>query len=810
MGGGSSRPAETVREIYIRNTVLPYFTNAKFTGSIEICENVCVRKERRGWWMFSVEVCVQNERRCKSVPGSNIDLTTKYFQESWTLLNTPPVHGYEANQMTALRNKLIERLEEMCQAKSFRVNSVTKAMVEKIIDNYFEVARSKFKLDSDYNTQFNACRYYINTIISLPGVASDKKFIGMIAGLNKSAMYHVLPSARGSQASGSLNLYNLHYNFLLGKIITQFRNGNVLPGNFWINTPADTRILFNMCVKIIEDKSLNKYGDGEDIDGIQRENFTDEDIRGYNIFEDLETFKSACKYFMFLYRKKICTKYMQGKNPPTPDNNTYRNCKIAGIEAKNKPPEEVARLKKKEDSDNEGESTDITDENRDRIERQKNKEKFTNHKVVEHFTKDEVKEHFTKDEVKEHFKENNIFKQVEGNLKLVLGYVLVLVIIGILIVLTPSIFNTVYGIIEKFLIPTIVYILSIFAQIFTIIGKTLLMTGEGLVFFVVGIIGSIIGTLKITLGLTFDFLKDIVISIGSALGLTTNIVSNVAANTVSNVGNTAGVTGSLVTNLAYNSAGVVKDTIGIGSKVAVDAAIATTNVLGIGSKVAVDTLIGTTNVLGIVSKVAADAIIGTTNVIGIGSKVSAYAIIGTTNAALGSTNVLGIGSKIATDGVIATTNVVGNTLGVTGNVAYNTLGQSVVTTGSTISLLGKTIYDVTTGIGSGVISTGSILSTMTYDMIFKTLQYFIDQISNIYTISKESGFSIIQIFSGIVALIFKIIYDAGYGTGLLIHDLISALLIMLVKGPVALLGMISKNVFDNSKKIFMTINNIEE
>ena len=793
MGGGSSRPAETVREIYIRNTVLPYFTNAKFTGSIQICEDVCVRKERRGWWMFSQEVCVQNERRCKTVPGSNIDLTTKYFQESWTLLNTPPVHGYEADQMTALRNKLIERLEEMCQAKSFRVNSVTKAMTEKIIDNYFEVARSKFKLDSDYNTQFNACRYYINTIISLSGVPSDKKFIGMIAGLNKSAMYHVLPSASGSQASGSLNLYNLHYNFLLGKIITQFKNGNVLPGNFWINTPADTRILFNMCVKIIEDKSLNKYGDGDDIEGIQRENFTDEDIRGYNIFEDLETFKSACKYFMFLYRKKICTKYMQGKNPPTPDNNTYRNCKIAGIEAKNKPKEELDRLKKKEESDKDGESTDITDENRDRIEREKNKEKFTNDKTVENFTKDQVKEHFTKDQVKEHFKENNIFKQVEGNLKLVLGYVLVLVIIGMLIVLAPSIFNTVYGIIEKFLIPTIVYILSIFAQIFTIIGKTLLMTGEGLVFFVVGIIGSIIGTLRITIGLTFDFLKDIVISIGSALGLTTNIVSNVAANTVSNVGNTAGVTGSLVTNLAFNSAGVVKDTLGIGSKMATDAVVATTNVIGIGSKVTADALIGTTNVLGIGSKVAADTLIGTTNVLGTGS-----------------TNVLGIGSKLATDAVIGTTNVVGSTLGVTGNVAYNTLGQSVVTTGSTISLLGKTIYDVTAGIGSGVISTGSLLSVMTYDMILKTLQYFIDQISNIYTISKDSGFSIIQIFSGIIGLIFKIIHDAGYGTGLLIYDLISALLIMLVKGPAALLGMISKNVFDNSKKIFMTINNIEE
>jgi len=634
MGGGSSRPAETLREIYIRNIVIPHFTYSKFNGTIEKCDDICVKYQKFGWGIFSRDICVQYEKQCRNIPGSSIDLTTKYLEECLVLLNTPQVNSYEANEMIALNNLLIKKLEEMILYNSFRLTDKTKEMVQKIVDYYFEIAKILLNYDNNIVTQYNASNFYMNTILKLPGKSIDIKFLTIIIGCSDSAIYHSTPTANGDSANASLNLFNLYFEYLMNNIVKQLKTSHIVLPEFSPIGPENMRVLFNICTKIIDAKQLNKYADGEDIEGLDIESISDEDIKRYNIFENLEMFKLSCKYLLFLYRKKICTNYMTVTNHPNTDYNTYRNCKIIGVEAKNKPPEEIARIKDKEEEKNEKDPK-----------------------------KTKTKDNFT--QIFEHFDENGIFKQVEKNLKLVLGYVIVLIIMGILIALAPSIFNTVYGIIEKFLIPAFIYILGLLTDVFTIIAKSFILAVEGLFFFVSSIIGSILGLISITTGLTIDFIKDTVTLLAKTLGLTTHIVSDVSGETV-----------------------------------------------------------------------------------------------------MGAT--------------------------------------------STLTLFGRVVYDIIVGSSLVVFNFSSLLFKMSYEILEKTFLYFIDQFSNIFVMSKDTSFTIVELFSKLIGLVFKIIYDAGYGTGLLIYDLFTSSSNMAIISPISLLGMISKNVFENSRKIFMTINNIEE
>jgi hypothetical protein len=219
----------------------------------------------------------------------------------------------------------------------------------------------------------------------------------------------------------------------------------------------------NTLVKIIEDQEINKYADGTPIPSITIDQYTDEILASNNIFENVDTLKSACKLFLFLYRKKNCTKYIEKNNKMVPDFMTYRKCKIAGFQAINKP-QEV-------------------------LDAEINKEGFKQDKKIENMT------------------DGGIFGAVFKNIKLVFGYILVLVIIGVLLAISPAIYNFIINIIFNYLIPLITYILSLIGQVFVIIGKIALMGVEGLVFLISSIVSPIYNIFEITINMLADLIK---------------------------------------------------------------------------------------------------------------------------------------------------------------------------------------------------------------------------------------------------------------------------------------------------------------
>lgn len=396
----------------------------------------------------------------------------------------------------------------------------------------------------------------------------------------------------------------------------------------------------NLCVKIIDDKELNKYNDGRTISGITKTNYDDPEIIAANLFESLETFKSCCKLFLFLYRKKNCSKYIEMNNKLVPPYDIFRKCKITGFEPINKPKEELERIENKKDSSSAGESTEVSDLNRRRLREAENKEQEKQDKLEsdaaskgEKFTTD--KEHFNDMEPK-----YGIFNEIYQNIKLILGYVMVIIIIGLLISVAPSVWATTYDIIAQFLVPAIVYILTIITQLVTIVAKSFFMAAEGTVFFIIGILSTIFSILQISTGLSLDLFKNILISLAQSLGITTTLTS--------------------------------------------------TGVIGV-----------TSTVFGVLGKI-------------------------------------------------------------------------------------------------------------TYDMFEKSIYYLMDQFMNIFKVSEGSTFSLIAIFINFFSLIFKIIYDTGYAISVLFYDIIMLSVTVVSKAPGMFLGYTSKTIFDNSKKIYMNINNIDE
>ena len=379
--------------------------------------------------------------------------------------------------------------------------------------------------------QYNTINYYNQTKLSSDSPI-DKKYIGMISSVlnymliflpitmnveDENNDYTRILQSRNQAAIFSLQYYNLVYNFLKSKILAQFKITGLMND---LKTDDDFIFFLNFCVKVVEDKDLDKYNDGTEIKGINMEGtYTDEELKTHNIFEDLDSFKNTCKIFLYLHRKKNCSRYIMPNNKLNIKYNNYRKCKISGFEPIKKPKEEINRLERQKEDKEAGESSDITDENR----AVKQKEGFFNNfnKLIENYDNSE----------------NNIFKQVGKNLKLVFGYVLVLIIIGILIIISPTIFNITHTIISNYLVPAIVYILGVLAQMFTIVGKTLLMSGEGLFFFVVGLITPIFNILKIVVGMSADLLKDIFLSFMNIIGLSTStLASKTGESTISLLG----------------------------------------------------------------------------------------------------------------------------------------------------------------------------------------------------------------------------------------------------------------------------------
>jgi len=578
-----------------------------------------------------------------NMSNANINKTTNYLVATYNMLSSPPEHIFEAVSILQWKIKLIQILPKLVELKAFTYTPITKQLLEKMVDIYIEGARTSRNLETDYNTQFDVVKYYNDVMLSA-GNPINKKYISMISGLASSMIYHTLPGAKGPQLIGSFKLYTITYEFLLRKIVSQFEKDGLISGGANETNFSNFLFFLNMCVRVIDDKKLNAYNDDSKIVGISKESYDDAEIKNFGLFDDLDSLKSACKLFLFLYRKKNCSKYIEMNNKLVPDYNTYRKCKVTGFEAVNKPPEEVARLKEKAESSDE--------------------------KVKELFTQPKI-EKFA------------LLKEVETNIKLVGGYVLILIIIGVLLAVFPSVITNVYN----FVVPIIIYILTIFAELIAVVGKCFFLAGEGLVFFVISILSSILGMISITTGVTVEFFKDILVGLASALGITTTVAVNTTGEAAVNVGNTMGIFGKTLYNVAEGS-----------------------------------TLSGV------------------------------------------------------------------NTLGLLGITSSNVIGN----------------------VGQAVLSTVSLVGTISYNMFTGSILYLIDQITNIFKVSAGSGVSFVDIFINICSLIFKILMNTTYSTLVLVYDVVLVACQGILTGSETILDVLSKNIFNNSQKIYMTINNIDE
>ena len=368
--------------------------------------------------------------------------------------------------------------------------------------------KRKEGFDTNFRIQYDTIKYY-NDVVIKSGNLIDKKYIGMVSSLNKSITYHMTPPSNPNQDSmrWSEELYKYIYDFLIEKVKAQFQiHGVVQPGEL----TGDKMLMFmNACVKVIEDKDLDKYNDDTEITGVGIVTYDDEQLKNNRIFDDLESLKGACKLILFCYRKKNCMKYMDPKNKTVPDYTTFRQCKISGVEPLVKPQEELDRIQANKDKSSEPFTVESP-----------NVEKFVNRET------------------------KNIFGEVEKNLKLVFGYVLVLCIIGVIIYISPSLFTFFYNIIS--------FILVQLAQYVGIVGTLFVSSIEGLVTGVVQLLTFIASAFGIVFGISQSVITDMLTGIVSTIGLMFQISSNVIADIIASITSTIGIMSQVSNNVVFD------------------------------------------------------------------------------------------------------------------------------------------------------------------------------------------------------------------------------------------------------------------
>jgi len=334
--------------------------------------------------------------------------------------------------------------------------------IDKLVDFYITRQGKENDLENNYNTQADTIQYYQNT--KLVASPIDKKYITLIGGLARSISYQfgeidkrtgTRSNPSGLNLNGSIRLYSIIYYFLLNAIGKQFRDTKlikILPQDMSPNS-SDFKFFLNMCVKVVEDKQLNLYGDGTEIPGIREDGYTDNELRQNRIFEDLESLKGCCRFLLFLIRKKNCTTYIMQNTKNVADEDTYRICKIAGAEPLIKP------------------QSIIDEEN-------KKKEGFTN--SISGLENISNSESLQDSPVIEHMEDVPIFTKIGNNLRLILGWLLIVIIIGILLYISPAVFNVIYNLFANFLVPFLLMALSFIGDTLMIMTKLISTSLEGL------------------------------------------------------------------------------------------------------------------------------------------------------------------------------------------------------------------------------------------------------------------------------------------------------------------------------------------
>jgi len=492
-GGGSKEPDRTANENNA-DDIMNYLNTLK--NIVAVCAVECVGVNSAG-------VCIRYENICKK-PNTK-DPTTKKLLMAWNIFSAVPGFEREANKINQLKDYLEKWLPEAVSNHLFENdNETVKMLIQKLVERMIE-RKKKEGFDKNIRIQYDTISYY-NDVVIKSGNLIDKKYIGMVSSLNKSLIYHITPPANIDSESmrWSEALYNYINGYLIEKVKAQFQiHGVVQPGDL----SGDKMLMFmNACVKVIEDKDLDKYNDDTQITGVSIVTYDDEQLKNNRIFDDLESLKGACKLILFCYRKKNCMKYMDPKNKTVPDYTTFRQCKISGVEPLIKPQEELDRIQANKDKSSEPFTVESP-----------NVEKFVNRET------------------------KNIFGEVEKNLKLVFGYVLVLFIIGILLYISPSIATFLYNVISVILVQI--------AQYAAIVGPLFVSSIEGIVNGVIQVILFIVSVFGVVFSVSTNVITDLLTNVINTLGLIFNISSNVVSDIIANITGTAGMTSQVSNNV---------------------------------------------------------------------------------------------------------------------------------------------------------------------------------------------------------------------------------------------------------------------
>jgi len=492
-GGGSKEPDRTANENNA-DDIMNYLNTLK--NIVAVCAVECVGVNSAG-------VCIRYENICKK-PNTK-DPTTKKLLMAWNIFSAVPGFEREANKINQLKDYLEKWLPEAVSNHLFENdNETVKMLIQKLVERMIE-RKKKEGFDKNIRIQYDTISYY-NDVVIKSGNLIDKKYIGMVSSLNKSLIYHISPPANIDSESmrWSEALYNYINGYLIEKVKAQFQiHGVVQPGDL----SGDKMLMFmNACVKVIEDKDLDKYNDDTQITGVSIVTYDDEQLKNNRIFDDLESLKGACKLILFCYRKKNCMKYMDPKNKTVPDYTTFRQCKISGVEPLIKPQEELDRIQANKDKSSEPFTVESP-----------NVEKFVNRET------------------------KNIFGEVEKNLKLVFGYVLVLFIIGILLYISPSIATFLYNVISVILVQI--------AQYAAIVGPLFVSSIEGIVNGVIQVILFIVSVFGVVFSVSTNVITDLLTNVINTLGLIFNISSNVVSDIIANITGTAGMTSQVSNNV---------------------------------------------------------------------------------------------------------------------------------------------------------------------------------------------------------------------------------------------------------------------
>ena len=497
MGGGGSKEPDRTGNENNADDIMGYLNTLKNIQAV--CAVECVGVNSAG-------VCFKYENVCKK-PNTK-DPTTKKLLLAWNIFSAVPGFEREANKINQLKDYLENWFPEGVRSHLFDYeNETVKMLIQKLVERMMERKR-KEGFDKNFKIQYDTISYY-NDVVIKSGNLIDKKYISMISSLSKSITYHISPPSNPDSESmrWSEALYNYINGYLIEKVKAQFQiHGVVQPGEL----TGDKMLMFmNACVKVIEDKDLDKYNDDTEITGVGIVTYDDEQLKNNRIFDDLESLKGACKLILFCYRKKNCMKYMDPKNKTVPDYTTFRQCKISGVEPLVKPQEELDRIQANKDKSSEPFTVESP-----------NVEKFVNRET------------------------KNIFGEVEKNLKLVFGYVLVLCIIGVIIYISPSLFTFFYNIIS--------FILVQLAQYVGIVGTLFVSSIEGLVTGVVQLLTFIASAFGIVFGISQSVITDMLTGIVSTIGLMFQISSNVIADIIASITSTIGIMSQVSNNVVFD------------------------------------------------------------------------------------------------------------------------------------------------------------------------------------------------------------------------------------------------------------------